>query len=170
MTPKALSKQPPSVSRGEDRNWISTLLGHQVCIRTHGRQTNGQLSIIEFIEKPQSRPPAFSRHAFVEVFSILEGVFRFQCLGHPAVDAVAGTVITVPEWTPHSFWNPSDQPARVLTICSPAGLERFFESSEALISRYKQHTIDHAGFESEMVHLRQTFGIELVAPPPDLKD
>ena len=170
MTPQFTTTEPPIVSEEGDRNWISTLSGHQVKIRTHGSQTGDQLSVVEFIERPQSPPPAFTRHAFVEVFAVQEGIFRIQCLGHPAIDAVAGTTITIPAWTPHSFWNPSDRAARVFTICSPAGLERFFEASEALISQHKHHTIDDAGFESEMVRLRETFGIELVAPPPDRND
>ena len=42
-------------------------------------------------------------------------------LGHP------GDLIFKPRGQWHTFWNPGEQPARILEIISPAGFERFFD-------------------------------------------
>ena len=38
----------------------------------------------------------------------------------------AGETVNIPANAPHQFHNTSNQPARLLCICSPAGLEKFF--------------------------------------------
>jgi uncharacterized cupin superfamily protein len=38
----------------------------------------------------------------------------------------AGETINIPANAPHSFTNASEEPARLLCICSPAGQEEFF--------------------------------------------
>jgi cupin domain len=37
-----------------------------------------------------------------------------------------GDVLVKPRGVPHAFWNPADQPARLLEIISPAGFEGYF--------------------------------------------
>jgi len=38
----------------------------------------------------------------------------------------AGETINIPSNAPHHFHNASSQPARLLCICAPAGIENFF--------------------------------------------
>lgn len=40
--------------------------------------------------------------------------------------ARVGETVNIPANAPHSFRNASEQPARLLCICSPAGLEELF--------------------------------------------
>jgi len=40
--------------------------------------------------------------------------------------ATAGSTVNIPANAPHSFKNNSDRPARLLCMCTPAGLEEFF--------------------------------------------
>ena len=49
------------------------------------------------------------------------------CSGNEVVVAHAGDLVYKPrnEW--HTFWNPTDEPASILEIISPAGFEDFFE-------------------------------------------
>jgi hypothetical protein len=35
---------------------------------------------------------------------------------------------------PHAFWNPADQPARLLEIISPAGFEHYFAQLAQILS------------------------------------
>jgi len=35
---------------------------------------------------------------------------------------------------PHAFWNPTDQPARLLEIISPAGFEHYFAQLAEILS------------------------------------
>jgi quercetin dioxygenase-like cupin family protein len=71
-----------------------------------------------------ARPP--HRHDFEEMFSLLEGEIEFTFRGVRTV-AAAGETINVPANAPHVFRNASDQPARLLCLCSPAGQEEFFK-------------------------------------------
>jgi hypothetical protein len=38
-----------------------------------------------------------------------------------------------PRGIPHTFWNPTETPARVLEVISPAGAERYFQEAAGLI-------------------------------------
>jgi hypothetical protein len=46
-------------------------------------------------------------------------------VGDREVDAPAGSYILVPPGVVHTFANPSDQPARVLSISAPGGWEHY---------------------------------------------
>lgn len=153
-------------SAPDEGPWLATLLGHQVRIKTSGKDTDGKLAVFEFIEKPLSQPPPFTRHAFIEVFCILDGTLTFQFLNQEAFEAAPGTVITVPSRKPHTFWNRTSESSRVLDVCTPAGLDSFFEESEALLKKVSPGS-DNKMFLAEMARLRERYGLEHVAPPPE---
>jgi glyoxylate utilization-related uncharacterized protein len=62
---------------------------------------------------------------------VLEGHFRFQA-DETLFDAPAGSFVFIPRGTHHCFQNTADQPARILVMFTPAGMERFFEQLAAL--------------------------------------
>lgn len=52
------------------------------------------------------------------------------------VTADAGTTVNIPARAPHSFTNATNQPARLLCIVSPPGMEQFFAAfGDELASR-----------------------------------
>jgi len=51
---------------------------------------------------------------------VLEGVVGAQ-IAEQVIEAGPGAVLVKPRGVPHAFWNPRDQPARLLEIISPAG-------------------------------------------------
>ena len=53
-----------------------------------------------------------------------------------------------------------------MLICTPAGLDRFFEASDRLLRRMPPDTVDPEVLKEEMDRLRAEFGLEHVAPPP----
>ncbi|SVC43236.1 uncharacterized protein METZ01_LOCUS296090 [marine metagenome] len=153
-------------SAPDEGPWLATLLGHQVRIKTSGKDTDGKVAVFEFIEKPHSLPPPFTRHAFIEVFYILDGTLTFQFLNQESFEATPGTVITVPSLKPHTFWNRTCDSSRVLDVCAPAGLDSFFEESETILKKVSQGSDDEM-FLAEMRQLRERYGLEHVAPPPE---
>ena len=146
--------------------WLNTLMGQNVRVRTPGAATEGRVTVIECVEPPHSPPPVFTRHAFIEMFLVVRGALTFQFLHESAFVLETGQMVTVPGWKPHSFWNEGDEPARIMLICTPAGLDRFFEASDRLLLRMPSETSDPEELKAEMARLRDEFGLEHVAPAP----
>jgi hypothetical protein len=59
------------------------------------------------------------------MFSVLEGEIEVTFRGKKSIIR-AGETINIPANAPHQFQNKSRRPARLLALCSPAGLEEFF--------------------------------------------
>ena len=100
--------------------------GDTYTILLRGDDTQGRYCLIEMHVPPGGGPPPH-RHDFEEMFSILEGEIEVTFRGTKSI-ARPGETFNVPANAPHSFRNVSDRPARLLCLCSPAGLEEFFES------------------------------------------
>ena len=95
------------------------LAGDTYTVLLTGADTAGRFALIDMYVPPGGGPPPH-RHDFEETFSILEGEVAFTFRGATAV-ARAGETVNVPANAPHAFRNASDQPARMLCVCAPAG-------------------------------------------------
>lgn len=98
-----------------------------------GEPADGRFSLIEHPIVPRGLAAPMHLHTREDEYSfILEGSWGFQ-LGDEVVHAEPGDLVYKPRDVWHTFWNASDQPARLLEIISPAGFEHFFEElAEAL--------------------------------------
>lgn len=148
----------------DENPWLNTLMGQNVRVKTPGSATDGRVTVIEAVEPPHSPPPVFTRHAFIEMFLVVKGALTFQFLHEEAFVLEAGQMVTVPGFRPHSFWNDGDDPAHVMLICTPAGLDRFFEASDRLLRRMLPDTTDTDELKEEMARLREEYGLEHVVP------
>src|SRR5689334_18909083 len=89
-------------------------------------RTGGRLSVLEHPLAPRALgPPVHTHHHEDEYSVVLDGLVGAQ-IGEQALEAGPGTVLVKPRGVPHAFWNPTDQPARLLEIISPAGFEEYF--------------------------------------------
>lgn len=147
-------------------NWFKTLTGQNVRVKTPGAATEHRLTVLECVEPPHSTPPVFTRHAFIEIFFLIHGALTFQFLDEDNFVIDAGQMVTVPSYTPHSFWNESDNPALIMLICTPAGLDRFFEASDQLLRGIREDRSNSQILKAAMIQLRKEYGLEHVAPPP----
>ncbi|OXM53466.1 cupin domain-containing protein [Amycolatopsis alba] len=100
------------------------LAGGIYTILVSGEQTNGRYTLIEMRVPPNGGPPPH-RHDFEEMFTLLEGELEFTFRGE-RVRVRAGETVNVPANAPHFFRNVSDEPARMLCMCAPAGQEEYF--------------------------------------------
>ena len=100
------------------------LVGDTYTMLVTGKETNGKYCLIDMYIPPGGGP-APHRHDFEESFTILEGEIEAVFRGDKSV-VKAGETINIPANAPHSFKNNSDQPVRLLCLCSPAGQEEFF--------------------------------------------
>ena len=108
------------------------LVGDTYTILLSGEDTAGRFSLIDMHIPPGGGPPRH-RHDFEETFIILEGEIETTFRG--AISVVrAGETINIPANSPHQFHNVSDQPVRLLCLCSPPGQEKFFAEVGARVA------------------------------------
>jgi len=107
------------------------LVGDTYTVLLAGDDTEGRFCLIDMFVPPGGGPPPH-RHDFEETFIILEGELNATFRGKKVV-VRAGETIHIPSNAPHQFHNSSNDPARMLCICSPAGQENFFRQIGTLV-------------------------------------
>jgi quercetin dioxygenase-like cupin family protein len=100
------------------------LAGDTYTILLSGADTEDRYCLIDMYIPPRGGPPPH-RHDFEELFTVLEGEVEFTFRGEKLI-AHTGESVNIPANAPHSFVNTSNQSARLLCLCSPAGQEAFF--------------------------------------------
>jgi quercetin dioxygenase-like cupin family protein len=99
-------------------------VGDTYTILLRGEDTAGRYTLIDMHVPPGGGPPPH-RHDFEEMFHVLEGEIEATFRGEKSV-VREGETVNVPANAPHSFTNASEQPARLLCVCTPPGQEEFF--------------------------------------------
>jgi len=100
------------------------LVGDTYTITVAGKDTQDRFCVID-MHVPPGGGPGPHRHDFEETFVFLEGEMEVTFRGKTSI-VRAGDTINVPSNAPHQFHNSSSHPARMICICSPAGIDRFF--------------------------------------------
>jgi quercetin dioxygenase-like cupin family protein len=100
------------------------LVGDTYTVLLSGNNTAGRYCLIDMLVRPGGGPGPH-RHDFEETFVLLEGQIEATFRGEKTT-VKAGETVHIPANAPHQFHNASDQPARLLCICGPAGQEEFF--------------------------------------------
>jgi quercetin dioxygenase-like cupin family protein len=113
-----------TLARADDLPHIG-LVGDTYTVLLAGKDTAGRFCLIDMHVPPGGGPPPH-RHDFEESFILLEGEIEATFRGARSV-VKAGETVHIPANAPHQFHNSSNEPVRMLCICSPAGQEEFFE-------------------------------------------
>src|SRR5919201_1862653 len=116
---------PVAVAPGEGVT-IEGPAGGPLTFKVRGEQTNGALTAFENVIAPGDGPPLHVHADEDEAWYVLEGELRFR-LEAKTASAPTGSFVFVPRGTPHCFQNAGGQPARILVLFTPAGMERFFD-------------------------------------------
>lgn len=91
-----------------------------------GGPSGGRFSLVEHPIVPRGLAAPVHLHTREDEFSfILEGRWGFQ-LGSTVVYGEPGDLVYKPRDVWHTFWNATNEPARLLEIISPAGFEQLF--------------------------------------------
>lgn len=114
---------------------VTLLKGPLGAVLMLGRdRTAGQLSVLEHPLAPRALGSPVHTHRDEDEYSVvLEGVVGAQ-VGEQVIQAGPGAVVVKPRGVPHAFWNPTDQPARLLEIISPSGFEQYFAGLADILS------------------------------------
>ena len=135
--------------------------GGPLRIKVRGEQTDGRLTVVENVIAPGDGPPLHTHANEDESWWVIEGTLRFK-LGGEMSTAPAGSFVFVPRGVAHGFQNVGDEPARLLVIFNPSGMERFFDRFAALGP-------DEAGPEA-FKRIGAEVGMDVVGPPLRVSD
>src|SRR5690242_21279921 len=101
--------------------------GDYVTYKVASAETDGAYFCFEVSTTPGFGPP-LHRHAYRELFYVLEGTYEFTVEdgdGTRVIRGAAGTSLSIPPDVAHTFKNVSDRQARLLFVHQPAALEPF---------------------------------------------
>lgn len=146
----ATQAPPPGlllVSPGEGAR--ADLGGLGVDFKIWSEATGGALAIVEHPMEPRRLVPPHVHEREDELSYVLAGTFGVRVGDQEAV-AGPGTYVYKPKGVLHTFWNPTDLPARMIELIFPAGFERFFEALGQVNSR--------PGDPAELQHQREELG------------
>jgi quercetin dioxygenase-like cupin family protein len=136
--------------------------------RVTSADSGGDLAALEVTIPPRTLVKPHNHSREDEFTCVLAGTVGAR-VGDRVVEAGAGASLVKPRGTPHAMWNAGAEPARVLEILSPGGLEDYFEELapvlrdhappaeyDALAERYGL-TIENDWIEE----LERTYGVKL---------
>jgi mannose-6-phosphate isomerase-like protein (cupin superfamily) len=134
--------------------------GSTYTTKTDGQAIGGAYSLVE--EELWGDPTPLHLHTREEeAFYVLSGRLAVWAEGTETI-AEPGTFLLVPPGVAHAARRVDDEPARMLTLISPAGLHAFFETvvreGEARLS----------GDPERLMALAAQFGSEILGDYPDL--
>jgi quercetin dioxygenase-like cupin family protein len=143
------------------------VVGDTYTILVSGQDTAGRYTLIDMHVPPGGGPPPH-RHDFEEMFTVLAGEIELTFRGVTAV-ARAGDTVNVPANAPHVFRNASEQPARLLCLCSPSGQEEFFKAVGVPVATRTEPppALDEtatAAFVAKAIALAPQYRTELLPP------
>lgn len=99
--------------------------GSLMTVKLGAEQTGGAFTLIEHaMPAGFAAPPHLHRHDD-EPWYVLDGEVTFQC-GDLAFRATPGAFIYLPKGIRHQFRVEGDQPARMLLMSYPGGIEHYF--------------------------------------------
>ena len=125
----------PKVTLADDSNRIQL---YDVLFRyaIGAADSNGALSMLE-VTVPAGTLIKPHMHTREDEFTlVLEGDVSAR-LGDEIVETIpAGSWLVKPRSIPHAMWNVGDQPARVLEVVMPGGLEKYFEEIAPILREH----------------------------------
>jgi quercetin dioxygenase-like cupin family protein len=139
---------------GPDDGELVHLLALGVRFMVDGEQTGGRFSMVEHPMPPRSLGSPMHTHRNEDEYSyVLEGRIGVQ-LGEDELEAGQGELVFKPRGIQHAFWNPADEPARVLEVISPAGFENYFRELAPLLAAPERD-------EAAMKDVVDRYGLEI---------
>lgn len=131
----------------------SVKIGTSTCtFKVTGKDTHEHFGLFEFTLEPETEGASPHIHKqMTEIFYVLEGEIELV-LNQRKVTATPGTLMTVPENTPHGFSNPSSMRSKLLIMFCPAdSREQYFEGLAELTKDERKPT------QEELLELTQKF-------------
>jgi mannose-6-phosphate isomerase-like protein (cupin superfamily) len=115
---------------GEGDAGSLTSIGVRFLVSDEG--SGGGFALVEHPMPPRALGAPLHRHNREDEYSLIVEGRVAALLGEDLVFGDVGDLIFKPRGEWHTFWNPTDQPARILEIISPGAFEGYFRQMIAL--------------------------------------
>jgi quercetin dioxygenase-like cupin family protein len=128
--------------------------GLGVHFKVRGAETGGSIAVVEHPMEARRLVPPHTHTKEDELSYVIEGTVGAR-IGDEIALIEAGGYVFKPRGVQHTFWNPTDKPARLLEMIVPAGFDEYF----AEIARF----IGSGGVPGSPEHqaLSTPYGLEL---------
>ena len=139
-----------------------------------GAEAGERFSLVEHPMPPRALAAPLHRHSREDEYSYVISGRMGALLGDEVVYADQGDFVFKPRNQWHTFWNPGDEPARILEIISPAGFEGYFAEmldlgdSTQIDPQVRVALNERYGFEadpSSIPELVERFGLRFPGEP-----
>ena len=149
---------------GADNARWSDRSGQLLAVLLRGEETEGRIAVVEVAETAAAPPPRHVHHRHDELIYVLEGEFTFEVDGRRSF-APAGALVFVPRGVEHG-WVVEREPARLLVVCTPGGLEEeFLAASQPAWSLDPATRPGPAARGAGPIHDAERFDSEATGPP-----
>jgi quercetin dioxygenase-like cupin family protein len=126
--PEAFEKEPEITVRQPGEGDVIAVVGDVYRFLVKGEDTDGAYALWHASVYPGGGPPPHRHAKEDEFFYLLKGEVTIYDDGQPFL-ATPGTAITLPRGTRHWFKNEGSEPAEMLILVAPAGLEDMFQKT-----------------------------------------
>ena len=158
-----------SVAPGQGE--LISLQGIGVQFKIGGAESGGSVAVVEHPMDPRRLVPPHTHSREDELSYVLQGRVGVR-IGDEITELGVGAYVLKPRGIKHTFWNPTDEPARLLEIITPAGFERYFAELPKLFARgFAPGGPEHQEFSREyglelsgdwIAELKQRFGLKML--------
>ena len=115
---------PIIVPAGEGK--VFNVFGEAITCKLYSDDTADAFTMYEVATPPNGGPPLHQHLKEDETCFVLEGEYEVQC-GNRRFKVGPHMVFLLPRDVPHTFRNLAKTPGRMLVICAPGGVEKFYE-------------------------------------------
>jgi mannose-6-phosphate isomerase-like protein (cupin superfamily) len=136
-------------------------------VRVHagGEDTDGRYGLVESVAPAGHQPPPHVHHREDEGFYVLDGELTVYTGDADGVVVGPGQFLNAPRGVPHTFRVTSDEPARWLVSCAPAGFEAFVREFGEPATADELPVLDGPPEVERLVRVAAGHGIEILGPP-----
>jgi quercetin dioxygenase-like cupin family protein len=158
--------RPKLVESGDGKT--VQLFGVRFDYRVTSADSGGSLAVLEIEIPPRTLVKPHHHTREDEFTHVLAGTVGVRT-GDQVVEAATGASLVKPRGIPHAMWNAGTEPATVLEILSPGGLEAYFEELAPALREHAPPTeyyalADRYGLtilDDWIEELEQTHGVKL---------
>lgn len=122
LSPKSLN---PKIVRAEEGKKVN-VIGDQQTFKLIGKDTGGQMALIEEVNPPGTMIPPHVHTKEDEIFKVLEGELEVT-VGNQTTVLKAGDLAFAPKNIPHSWKVVGDKDCKTILTAFPSGIEIMFE-------------------------------------------
>ncbi len=128
MTEQTQVPDQPRVLAAGDRRIVPSLGSVSNRFMIDSGEAGGRFALLQHLFEPSALAAPLHRHHDEDEYTYVLSGRIGAVLGGEEVTGGPGDLIFKPRGQWHTFWNAGDEPAAVLEIISPGGLEELFRS------------------------------------------